>query len=210
MKSRYKYLAIVALCGFLTPFCYSDDDNCGGFSSSYFDIEGLELNEFIQDSRPYLTNNIADTTFEFTSDADVILDLTYVVEYVSEANPTNVNWGELFNPSLLACSPIPPGSAGSKEERHAGMEVRTLFDYTSALPAGSIINDEVLVGDYPSGTINSSLDSLVRDTGLIQQQRLAILIPLPSAADTMQLQMNLSLSTGEMYEVTTPRFVYPR
>ena len=210
MNTRYKYFAIIILCGFLTPFCAIDDDTiCGGFSPSYFDIEGLELNEFIQDSRPYLTNNNADTTFEFASDAAVILDLTYVVEYVSEPSNSNSNWNELFNPTLLACSPI-FGGGGSKEERHAGMTVTTLLDYTSVFPAGSIINDEVLVGEYPSGNINSPLDSLARDTSLIQGQRLAMLIPSPPSADTMQLLIKLNLSTGEMYEVTTPRFVYTR
>ncbi len=210
MKLRFKYFAILILCGFLTPFCAREDDfDCDFPDLPFFDIQGLALYEVIQDRDGFRINNAVDTTFELRRDRDVVLPLVYLVDYVVDARPASSNLSEFLSPKLFACSPA-FGLDGSKEERHAGVTVTTILPYSSSYPPGAIINDEVLIGDHPLGVINSPLDSLVMDTSLIQGQQLAMLIPSPATADTMQLRIELNLSTGEMYELTTPRFVYTR
>ncbi len=211
MKYSYKYLAIIILCGFLTPFCsmVNDEPICSFPNLPFIDIQGIALFDVYQDRDRFRINNAVDTTFEFRRDRDVVLPLEYLVDYVVYTKPASSGWSETFTPKLMACLPY-WGYDGSKEERHAGVTVTTILPYSPSYPAGAMINDVVLVGDHPSRVINSPLDSLVRDTSLIQGQRLSLLIPSPATADTMQLRIELNLSTGEMYELTTPRFVYTR
>jgi len=213
MYTRYKYFAIVLLCGFFAPSFFSDDDNCGLSGPSYIDIEGIALASLLHSSSSLSQGLSSDTTlYNFQRTEDVSLEINYIVSYLSRAEPQPSMLSQFLSPQLLACSIIYGGS-GSKEERHAGVIVTTLFDHSSGYPAGSALNDEVLAGEVPYvggtlGTINSPLDSLARDTSLIQGFGLALKVPSPEVADTMQLKIEFNLDTGEAYELLTPKLVY--
>ena len=208
MRSRYKYLAIVILCGFFAPFCISDDDNCGPFGPSYIDIEGIMLDN-VEDGFVTFQSDLSQdaTLHNFRRSEDVILQLGYVVSYLSERRFQTSTLSQFLSPQLLACSPA-IGGDGSKEERHAGLTITTIYDHSADFPVGTVLNDKVFVGGFQSRVINSPLDSLLRDTSLIQDFGLSLKIPAPSLADTMQLKIELNLDTGEAYELLTPKLVY--
>lgn len=213
MKSRYKYLVIIVLCGFFAPFCVSDDDNCGLTGPSYIDIEGMELASLLHASSSLSKGLSSDTTIRnFQRTEDVLLEINYVVSYLSSGDSQPSILSQFLSPQLFACS-IFHGGDGSKEERHAGVTVTTVFDHSPGYPAGSELNDTVLAGEVPYvgaplGNVNSPLDSLVRDTSLIQGFGLALSVPSPEISDTMQLKIELNLDTGEAYELLTPKLVY--
>ncbi|MFK8055220.1 MAG: hypothetical protein AB8F78_03780 [Saprospiraceae bacterium] len=207
MYTRFRYFAIIVLCGFLTPFCTTDDDNCGPSGPSYFDIEGIRL-ERVEDGFITIRSNLSQdaTLLNFRRTEDIVLELSYLLSYVNN-HRSQPSMSQFLTPQLLACSPVFGGN-GSKEERHAGVTVTTVFDHSIDYPAGSTLNSEVLVGDFPFSKINSPLDSLARDTSLIQGLGLTLQVPSPTMADTMQLKIELNLDTGEAYELLTPRLVY--
>lgn len=115
--------------------------NCPKADGIFFRTTGLELN-FIDENLGVNVKVISDSAE--VAQNNLRTNMKFDVEYYNTAaNTIKFDWNSLTN-SALACECITNGESGSKE-RIESLEITTAYDIDAQHPAGSIINDLVIL-----------------------------------------------------------------
>jgi hypothetical protein len=191
---KYASLTLFLLIGFSLPNCV--DCDCPKNTPPYFDIKGLDVQVYKNAAccgNPYNSNSVIDVN-ELQR-----ITLAYEVDFLA-SQFKHSDAGECWSlmPSLLACSCNDPGYLGAKNEQLSNVVVTTLYHFDNDHPAGSSLNDVLLV-EEPSG--RTLLDHfLSKPPSLIASQwNQFLLAKKPQGADTFQVSVALKLSNNESY-----------
>ena len=161
-------------------------------AEKYFDVHGVVLNAL------RATTNQRLTADEPIAAADVRLEVNLQARYYSfRARPSG------WLPMAYACSPSQlPGYGGTTEVLDS-MEVRSTNAYDAAHPAGSSLNDLLVIqsGGLPL-PVAPARGTAPEQNGLQLQLRQG-----PAQAGPQQFVLRYRLTNGETYVARTPRLV---
>ena len=203
-RLRVTLLTLYLFIGILVPSCdwFTDDCDCSGYQ--YFDVEGLDLQAFVNEAEGRRVEE--NETLRLSDFEGFYLD--YLVTYHARAERCSRGSFNLLSP-LLACSCL-PGGTGSKTEELVAFTITTLNDFDADHPAGSSLNDVFLYqGSYfntGAGSLVNFLDEegqrmLTREDIRLRPDR------APTLDSVLHLQMTLELNQGETYTVESVPFV---
>jgi hypothetical protein len=196
MKSSIKIL--FTLFFFLINFVGCDTEiPCGPNPSPFFDITGLRISNL----------NGSGLSASINEEVEIIkynLKLNLEATYYSSL--------KLSEFSTVACSPLPPGSLGSKEKIDY-IKVSCDKEYDTKHPANSSLNDLTLVGSYISGKAPSqTLDEKIKENNFIpkslNEYNLTFKTP-PTKKQSFIFTVEYALTNGEKYTAKTlPIVIY--
>jgi hypothetical protein len=121
---------------------WGTDCNCPPIQGAYFRTTGLDA-EILEQSGTNAAAAVADGTGVLFDQMRITLN--FDVEYYS-VSQRGFDLSKLA-PSTYACSCISNGDAGS-EERMESINITTVYDIDSSHPAGSNINDLLIVSQF--------------------------------------------------------------
>lgn len=199
-------LTLYFFIGILIPACdwvgIDDDCNCGG--TRFFNVIDLRVDAFKDISSSVLV----------TPGERLFLDefegfyLDYEVDYHACANP-RTDWSLSLMNTAWACS-CAVGYDGSKNEGLIDLTVTTVNDFDDDHLAGSSINDLLQyrgsfweTDDLP---FPEFLEEEKADKLRFEDMKLSLL-KAPEIDSVFQVQIRMELSTGEVYEASSPAFV---
>lgn len=192
---KTKVLVFVLVIGLPLQMCSPDDNggdcNCGPITGSYFDIKGMELNNYKQ---------LGDNSFKLMEENEAVpyaqyagLIVSYNVDYISQRRSKRPAFSLIA--SAYACSCLYDGYAGSKNEKLSNITVITLNDFDEYHAANDTINDLILIND------EYLADYLVRDTINIQIPGIPLKVDRkPTINENYKVKVIVELSTGEVYQ----------
>ncbi len=207
MNSRTLLLTSILFLGITFQNCSESDCPCcdgsiGIDTSPFFDIQGTETAHFNQNFGLVETDQIAFEEYGF-------INLRFLVDYVAtHHNPNRRHSFSLMN-SAYACSYIGPGLEGSKEESIVSLQVITINDFDNDHRSGDSINDllELDTTTFPLATsgILPLEEFLISSTDNVPSENFFMrLLNRPTLNNEFQVRIEVSLSTGERYETTSP------
>ncbi|WP_131811113.1 hypothetical protein [Aequorivita soesokkakensis] len=174
-----------------------DDCNCGPITGRYFDINGMELNNYKkvgENSVSLMVENEAVPYSDYSG-----LTVEYSVDYISQKRSKWPNFS--LTPSAYACSCVGNGESGSKNEKLSNLTVITLNDFDETHRANDTIDDLILVKGYYSEVDEYLEDYLVNDTQNIQFEGIQLLVDRkPTLNENYKVKVVVELSTGEVYQ----------
>ncbi len=174
-----------------------DDCNCGPITGRYFDINGMELNNYKkvgENSVSLMVENEAVPYSDYSG-----LTVEYSVDYISQKRSKWPNFS--LTPSAYACSCVGNGESGSKNEKLSNLTVITLNDFDETHRANDTINDLILVKGFYSDVDEYLEDYLVNDTINIQFEGIKLLVDRkPTLNENYKVKVVVELSTGEVYQ----------
>jgi len=203
MKQVKILLTLFLTIGFFFPSCIvSDDDDCNCGGSRFFDVEGLEILSFKDDSRSSI--NLPGETISLATYGGLYID--YLARYHAQLTPKR-DWSFSLMNTAYACSCI-VGFDGSKEEELVSFSITTLNDFDNDHLAGSDIVDLFDVrGTFFSEENESLSDYLANMTGkLMQEDMLLMPTKVPELNAEVKVRVRMELSTGEVYEADSVPF----
>ncbi len=187
---RRALLALLLTVGFTAPgFLFTGCDNCDcprfDATVSYMLFKNIDrVTQFALDGQQRQVALKSFDTVAFGAYASLLAE--FEVEYIAMTEPESGSRLSLM-PSAYACSCNDPRVASTKEQRYASIDIRTLYDFDGARPAGTSVYSSF----EPSRTI---------DTGLIESQFLQFkLLERPVANDTFQVEIDVLLSDGQRF-----------
>ena len=191
---RTKVLVFALVVGLPLQMCSpenGDDCNCGPITGRYFDINGMELNNYKTVGTNSVSLMVADEAVQYDDYAGLLVD--YSVDYISQSRSKWPSFSLI--PSAYACSCVSDGDRGSKNEKLANLTVITLNDFDDDHLANDTINDLIVVkGFYYEGDQYLE-DYLVSDTINIQFPGIQLLVD-----KNYKVKVIVELSTGEVYQ----------
>jgi hypothetical protein len=173
------------------PACdlLSGTDKCGGDSLPYYDVQGVRF-WAMQPGQQVQSGSTA-------SVATLSLRLDLDVRYYSAA-PAPAG---RFLAAAMACDPAPPGFRGTTE-RIDSLVIRSRYDYDAQHPAGSSLNDILLV-DNSTHSLAHHLQGGQKEPS---QQLWLRLSAAPTRSATQEFVVRYRLTNGEVYTAATPAF----
>ena len=191
---RTKILVFALVIGLPLQMCSPENDdgcNCGPITGVYFDIKGMELNNYKKTGENSVGRLQENEVVSYANYAG--LGVEYEVDYISQRRPKRPSFSLIS--SAYACSCIYDGINGSKYEKLSNITVITLNDFDENHVANDTINDLILVGnEYLS-------DYLVNDTLNIQFPGIQLKVDRkPSLNENFKVRVIVELSTGEVYQ----------
>ncbi len=197
---RTKVLVFALVVGLPLQMCSpenGDDCNCGPITGRYFDINGMELNNYKTVGTNSVSLMVADEAVQYDDYAGLLVD--YSVDYISQSRSKWPSFSLI--PSAYACSCVSDGDRGSKNEKLANLTVITLNDFDDDHLANDTINDLIVVkGFYYEGDQYLE-DYLVSDTINIQFPGIQLLVDKkPALNENYKVKVIVELSTGEVYQ----------
>ena len=201
LKSNRTRILVVALgVGLPLQMCSpgnGDDCNCGPITGRFFDINGMEVNNYkkIGDNPSVLiTENEAVAYTDYTG-----LTVEYAVDFISRSKS---KWADFsLIQSAYACTCISDGDSGSKNEKLANLTVITLNDFDENHRANDTINDLMVVKGFYNLEDQYLEDYLENDTLNIQFPALNLKVDRkPTLNENYKVKVVVALSTGEVYE----------
>jgi len=200
----------ILLTGIIIPSCDDDLDCSFNEFPAFFDIKGLEANFYSSLEKFSIYDEIQG---DIVSVGDTIpfteLDKFHVygdVDFVADIHKTD-NWSFSLIPEAISCSPPIQGAAGSKEESLMSFSIVTLNDYDQDHLANTEIND---LFDF-HGSVIEYWDTpipleqyIMEQNGLLDYPDMVLKLKSPPELNTeIKFRVELELSTGERYEVTS-------
>ncbi len=197
---RTKVLVFALVVGLPLQMCSpenGDDCNCGPITGRYFDINGMELNNYKTVGTNSVSLMVADEAVQYDDYAGLLVD--YSVDYISQSRSKWPSFSLI--PGAYACSCVSDGDRGSKNEKLANLTVITLNDFDDDHLANDTINDLIVVkGFYYEGDQYLE-DYLVSDTINIQFPGIQLLVDKkPALNENYKVKVIVELSTGEVYQ----------
>lgn len=192
---KTKILVIALVMGLPLQMCSptrnGDDCNCGPITGEYFDIKGMEL----QNYKWVGTNSISpikeNEAVPYEDYAG--LGVEYIVDYISQRRAKRPGFS--LTSSAYACSCIQDGDRGSKYEKLSNITVITLNDFDETHAANDTINDLIMVKD------EYLRDYLAKDTLNIQFPGIQLKLDRkPTRDENYKVKVVVELSTGEVYQ----------
>lgn len=198
MSNQKLFLITVFVIGFTLTNC--NDCNCPEIDE-YFDIVGINyLN--------HLGSSLESDRFSLEDGDEVSfanykgIEMGYQVAYISSIeNQNRSTYGSTGQ--LMACSCIDDGHEGSKNEALHGVTVITLNNFDQQFAQNDTINDLILVDGTPLASYVGSVSDQLIQTEFITLS----LTKAPEANEEFQVRIIVELSTGEVYERTSPKVV---
>ncbi|WP_310992770.1 hypothetical protein [Aequorivita marina] len=197
---RTKILVFALVVGLPLQMCSPenyDDCNCGPIAGAFFDIKGMELDNFKktgENSIGIIEENEAVTYNEYAG-----LGIDYDVEYISQNRPKKPSFSLIQ--SAYACSCIFNGERGSKYEKLSNITVISLNDFDESHRANDTINDLILAKGFYHQDDEYLQDYLANDTINIQYEGLRLMVDRkPTLNENYKVKVVVELSTGEVYE----------
>tara|TARA_R110002072_G_scaffold63882_5_gene158556 strand:- start:1937 stop:2563 length:627 start_codon:yes stop_codon:yes gene_type:complete len=202
MKQKTQILTILFFLG-LNISCekwFCTDSCCGeSIDPSYFNVQGMNAAIF---SSRFERHKEGDTLK--STDLQIYFDFQMVYFSFQRPNPSSFL---TFGNSAYACSPAPPGSAGSKTERFEKISIITLFDYNQDYKANDTISE--IVDLSLGGPQNPSPYYYGNNLDL------AAMGPYPflkmaefgdmEFIKTFQYKLHIKFTNGEEYEAFSPK-----
>ncbi|HLW32981.1 MAG TPA: hypothetical protein VKX40_12005 [Aequorivita sp.] len=192
---KTKILVIALVMGLPLQMCSpndsGDDCNCGPITGEYFDIKGMELQNYKwvgPNSISPIKENEAVPYGDYAG-----LGVAYIVDYISQRRAKRPGFS--LTSSAYACSCIQDGDRGSKYEKLSNITVITLNDFDETHAANDTINDLIMVKD------EYLLDYLAKDTLNIQFPGIQLKLDRkPTRDENYKVKVVVELSTGEVYQ----------
>lgn len=196
-------LFLLLFVGFTLPRCGSGYD-CGNVDSpSYFDIQGLRLNNVDLSGQLANARNLLPNT-ALPLD-DYALHLRFNVEYVTQ-------WSPVFSlqSSAWACSPLPPGYDGAKTETWADIDIITLDTFGLDYPPETSIRDffqieeEAIYDHRFSVPFNTSITDFLQartGEGVMREVYTLKLTRAPENDASLKFAVEVTFEDGEMYRL---------
>ncbi|MCI4667542.1 MAG: hypothetical protein MRZ79_05220 [Bacteroidia bacterium] len=193
MKSIKFTLIFAILMGFiLVPSCISP---CGNDVESfpYFDIK--EMRAWAYRSQPERGRLENGESVKYPNLGGI--QLAFDVDYLAKQKSWKFSIPSLVS-SANACSLIPPGYEGSKEEKLVEVDVITLVDYNGNFPKGSSINEMVV---FMENGEEASLEAyLARQVENVKSENLFFTHDQsPDSIIDFAINVSLKFSNGESY-----------
>ena len=138
MKLKTILLTLVLSTGISFQRCSVVEDacDCGDFFGEFFDVRGMELIHFRQtDASVQIIGQGEEVPFSSYSG----LNINFIVDYIGHASPKSHGFS-LIN-TAMACTCVPNGIAGSRDEVLTNLVITTINDYDENHLAGDTIND---------------------------------------------------------------------
>lgn len=163
--------------------------NCPPVEGSYFDIQGIERIDHLEQISEYGSAPIPEGG-KISFDDYTGLSINFSVSYLSQDNK-KINGKRV----LYACDCMNSGAAGSKNEKLKQIAVIALYDFNSKYLAKDTINSLISVG-------GKSLDEYlaINDDLIDNPSSRMDLMEAPSLDNRFKVKVILKLNTGEAYE----------
>ncbi|MGB3343224.1 MAG: hypothetical protein WBA61_04880 [Aequorivita sp.] len=192
---KTKVLVIALVMGLPLQMCSpnggGDDCNCGPITGEYFDIKGMELQNYKwigPNSIFPIEENEAVPYADYAG-----LEVAYIVDYISQRRAKRPGFS--LTSSAYACSCIHDGDRGSKYEKLSNITVITLNNFDENHAANDTINDLIMVKD------EYLRDYLAKDTLNIQFPGIQLKLDRkPTIDENYKVKVIVELSTGEVYQ----------
>lgn len=192
---KTKILVIALVMGLPLQMCSpnggGDDCNCGPITGEYFDIKGMELQNYKwvgPNSILPIEENEAVLYVDYAG-----LEVAYIVDYISQRRAKRPGFSLIS--SAYACSCINDGDRGSKYEKLSNITVITLNNFDENHAANDTINDLIMVKD------EYLRDYLAKDTLNIQFPGIQLKLDRkPTIDENYKVKVIVELSTGEVYQ----------
>lgn len=196
---RTRILVVALVVGLPLQMCSPEnggDCNCGPITGKYFDIKGMELNNYKktgENSAAIMDENEAVFYSDYSG-----LNVAYTVDYISELRSNWPNFSLI--PNAYACSCAYNGDSGSKNEKLSNITVITLNDFDESHRANDTINDLILANSF------SLEDEYLQDYLLNQTENIpfpGIKLKVdrkPTLNENYKVKVIVELSTGEVYQ----------
>jgi hypothetical protein len=196
MKSSIKILFVLFFF-FINLVGCDTEIPCGPNPSPFFDITGLKVSNL----------NGSGLSASSTEEVEITkynLALNLEATYYSTL--------KLSGFSTIACSPLPPGSLGSKEKIDY-IKISCDKEYDSKHPANFSLNDLTLVGYYQSGKApTQKLDEKIKENNYTPKSLSEYILTFSSPPSKKQSQIftvEYALTNGEKYTAKTlPVIIY--
>lgn len=195
MKSRAISLTILLFFGlnFFGCFCNFDP------APEFFDIQ-----DFSVEHRNENNAVVADTAISYANYG--YMSCRFAVEYISSPIRDRAIFTP-FNP-VYGCDPPAPGASGSKEESIVDLQVITINEFDDDHPAGSSLNDIIMMDDFNNTRILLD-DYLSVDRDNVHAEWFQLFLTVgPTISQEFQVMVKIELSTGEIYEVETESITF--
>lgn len=197
---RTKVLVFILVIGLPLQMCSpenGDDCNCGPITGKYFDINGMELNNYKKVGENSINRMIENEAVSYEEYAG--LGVEYEVDYISRKNTRKPAFSLI--PSAYACSCIYDGELGSKFEKLSNITVITLNDFDETHRANDTLNDLIIVKGFYLQEDQYLQDFLINDTLNIQFPGIQLKVDRkPTLNENYKVKVVVELSTGEVYE----------
>ena len=197
---RTKVLVFALVVGLPLQMCSPEnggDCNCGPVVGRYFDINGMDLNNFKKTGDNSVAKMIANEAVPYAEYAGLAVE--YQVDYISQSRSKRPSFSLIS--SAYACSCIGDGDYGSKYEKLSNITVITLNDFDETHAANDTINDIVLVKSFLSEEDSYLNDYLVNDTLNIRFPGIQLKVDRkPTLDENYKVKVIVELSTGETYQ----------
>lgn len=197
---RTKVLVFALVIGLPLQMCSpenNDDCNCGPITGRYFDIKGIELNNYKKTGENSMGLVEENEVVPYAIYAGLVVK--YNVDYISHRRPKRPSFSLISN--AYACSCASNGENGSKNEKLSKITVITLNDFDEDHAANDTINDLILVKGVYSQEDEYLSDYLVNDTLNIQFPGIQLKVDRkPTLNENYKVKVIVELSTGEVYQ----------
>jgi len=200
MNYKTLILTILLATGFSIQSCSDDDFGCGsGVYKGFFDIQDLQVKHWDNNRNAIDASNISFEDYGF-------INLHFIAEYIVQVQNNRRNFS-LMN-AAYACTPVPNGLEGSKEEAITSLQIITINDFDEDHKAGESIND-LLELDFTELEISTELEKnpiplvefLDTYTGNVPSEYFMLrLSKEPTLNPEFQVKVSVNLSTGENSE----------
>lgn len=198
---RTKILVFALVVGLPLQMCSPEgnggDCNCGPVTGRYFDINGMELNNYKTVGTNSVSLMVEDEVVQYADYAGLAVE--YSVDYISQSRSKWPSFSLI--PSAYACSCVFDGELGSKNEKLSNLTVITLNDFDEDHLANDTINDLIVVKGFYNQADQYLEDYLVNDTINIQIPGIQLNIDKkPTLNENYKVKVIVELSTGEVYQ----------
>ena len=197
---RTKVLVFALVIGLPLQMCSpenDDDCHCGPVTGRYFDINGMELNNYKKTGDNSIGRMIENEAVPYADYAGLIVE--YTVDYISQGRPKRPSFSLIS--SAYACSCVTNGDYGSKYEKLSNITVITLNDFDETHAANDTINDLILVKGIFSQEDEYLSSYLINDTLNIQFPGIQLKVDRkPTLNENYKVKVIVELSTGEVYQ----------
>lgn len=200
---RTKVLVFILVIGLPLQMCSpenDDDCNCGPITGKYFDIQGMDLENYKNVDENAVSPMMPNEAVPYDEYAG--LRINYDVDYISQGRAKKPSFS--FIQSAYACSCIFDGELGSKYEKLSTITVISLNDFDETHRANDTINDLIIVKGFYLQEDQYLQDFLVNDTLNIQFPGIQLKVDRkPTLNENYKVKVLVELSTGEVYQETS-------
>ena len=172
----------------------SNCECCFGEVPEFFDIQDVFVDHLGLEGQLLGSDEIA---FDEYGTISIGFEVEYLVQH------SNYNSGFSLINSVYGCTPAQPGQLGSKEESIESFQVLTLNDFDDTHLAGESINDLLEITNLAIEPVPLE-EFLTNFTENVPQEWFNLrLLNEPTLSKAFQVMVNVSLSTGENYQVSS-------